>query len=47
MFSLRRRRLGEEITEVFKMIHGNDKVNIEKLFSIDEIEKVRYAFFEA
>ena len=36
MFSLRRRRLRGDIIEVFKMIQGNDKVNLGKLFCIDE-----------
>ena len=36
MFSLRRRRLRGDMIEVFKMVHGIDKVNIGKLFCIDE-----------
>ena len=39
MFSLRRRRLRGDMIEVFKMIHGIDKVNLEKLFCIDEVEE--------
>ena len=41
MFSLRRKRLRDDMTEVFKMIHGIDKVNLEKLFCIDEDVKTR------
>ena len=36
MFSLRHRRLRGDIIEVFKMIHGIDKVNLGKLFCVDE-----------
>ena len=36
-FSLRRRRLRGDI----KMIHGIDKVNLEKLFCIDEDRRTR------
>ena len=36
MFSLKRRRLRGDMMEVFKMIHGIDKVNLLKLFCIDE-----------
>ena len=37
MFSLRRRRLRGDMTEVFKMIQdGTDKVNMGKLFGVDE-----------
>ena len=36
MFSLRYRRLRSDIIEVFKMIHGIDKVNLGKLFCIDK-----------
>ena len=35
MFSLRRRRLRGDMIEMFKMIHGIDKINQEKLFCID------------
>ena len=35
MFSLRHKRLRDMI-EMFKMIHGFDKANLEKLFYIDE-----------
>ena len=35
MFSLRQRRLKGGMIAVFKMIHGTDKVNLEKLFCID------------
>ena len=41
MFSLRRRRLKGDMIEVFKMIHGIDKVNLGKLFCIDEDERTR------
>ena len=34
MFSLRRRRLRGDMIEVFKMIHGMDRVNLGKLFCI-------------
>ena len=36
MFSVRRRRLRGDMVEAFKMIHGMDKVNLGKLFYIDE-----------
>ena len=36
MFSLRNRRLKGDMIEVFKMIHGNDKVNPGKLFCINQ-----------
>ena len=36
MFSLRRRRLRGDMTEVLKMIQGIDKVNLGKLFCINE-----------
>ena len=36
MFSLRRRRLSGDMIEIFKMIHVIDKVNLGKLFCIDE-----------
>ena len=32
MFSLRSRRLRGEMIEMFKIIHGTDKVNLGKLF---------------
>ena len=41
MFSLRRRRLREDMVEVFNMIHGINKVNIGKLFCIDEDGRAR------
>ena len=41
MFSLRRRRLRVDVIEVFKMIRGTDKVNLGKLFCIDEEERTR------
>ena len=41
MFSLRRRRLRGDMIEVFKMIHGIDKVNLGKLFCIDEDGRTR------
>ena len=36
MFSLRRSRLRGDMIEVFKLIHGMDKVNLGKLFCIDK-----------
>ena len=36
MFSLRRRRLRDDTIKVFKILHGIDKVNLGKLFCIDE-----------
>ena len=46
MFSLRHRKLRGNMIEMFKMIHGVDKVNLEKLFYIDEetnkYERCRY-----
>ena len=44
MFSLRRRRLRGDMIEVFKMIQGIDKVNLGKLFSIDEKGRTRKQF---
>ena len=41
MFSLKRRRLRVDMIEVFKMIHGIDKVNLGKLFCIDEDGRTR------
>ena len=36
MFSLRRRRVRGDMSEVFKIIHGIEKVNLGKLFCINE-----------
>ena len=41
MFSLRRRRLKGDMIKVFKMIRGIDKVNLGKLFCIDDDEGTR------
>ena len=41
MFSVRRGRLRGDMIEVFKMINGMDKVNLGKLFSIDEDGRTR------
>ena len=41
MFSLSRRRLRKKMIEVLKIIHGMDKVNLGKLFCIDEDERTR------
>ena len=41
MFSLRRRRLRGDVIEVFKVIPGIDKVNLEKLFCIDQDGRTR------
>ena len=41
MFSLRRRRLRGDTIEMFKMIHGMGKVNLGKLFCIDEDGRTR------
>ena len=41
MFSLRNKRFKGDMIEVFKMIHGMDKVNLGKLFSIDEDRRTR------
>ena len=38
VFSLGRRKLRAEMIEVFKMTRGIDKVNMGKLFGIDELE---------
>ena len=47
MFSLRRRRLRGDMTEVFKMIHGIDKVNLRKLFCMGEDGRARkHSFFK-
>ena len=44
IFSLRRRRLGGDIIEVLKMIHGIDKVNLGKVFCIFEDGRRRKQF---
>ena len=41
MFSSRRRRLRFDVIEVFKIIHGIDKVNQGKFFCIDEDGRTR------
>ena len=41
MFFLRCRRLGNDMTEMFKMIYGIDKVNLGKVFCIDEDKRIR------
>ena len=41
MLSLRCRRLRDDMIEVFKMIHGIDKVNLGKLFCTDEDGRTR------
>ena len=41
MFSLRRRRLRGDMIEVFKMIQDIEKVNLGKLFSMDEDRRKR------
>ena len=41
MFSRRRRRLRVDMIEVFKMIHGIDRVNLGKLLCIDEDRRTR------
>ena len=46
MFSLRRRRLRGDMIEVFKINHGFDKVNIEKLFCIGEDGRARKYMYE-
>ena len=42
MFTLRRRRLMGDISEVFKMINGIGKVNLGKPFCIDEVERRKH-----
>ena len=44
MFSVGRRRLRGYMIEVFKMIHGINKVNLGKFFCIDEDERTRKQF---
>ena len=44
MFSLRRRRLRGDMIAVFKMIHFIDKVNLGKLFCIEEDGRTRKPF---
>ena len=46
MFSLRRRRLKGDMIEVFKMIYGIDKVNLGKLFSINEDGRTKNIMFK-
>ena len=43
MFSLRHRRLKGDMIEVFKVIHGVDKVNLGKFFCIDEDGRRRHS----
>ena len=44
IFSMGRRRLRGDVIEVFKMIHGINKVNLGKLFCIDEDGRTRKQF---
>ena len=45
MFSLKNRRLKDNMIEVFKMIHGINKVNLGILFCVDEGRRTRrYGF---
>ena len=45
MFSLRRKRFRDDMIEMFKMIHGIDKVNLGKLFYVGEDRRTRgYGF---
>ena len=47
MFSLRRRRFSGDMIEVFKMIYGIAKVNLEKVFWINEDGRTRtYSLFK-
>ena len=47
IFSLRCRRLRGDMIEVFNMIHGMDKVNLRKLFCIEEDGRMRqYSLFK-
>ena len=41
MFFPRRKKLRADKIEVFKMIHGIEKVNLEKYFCIDEDGRTR------
>ena len=41
MFSLRRRRLRGDMIDVFEMIHGIDKINLGKLFCINEDRRTK------
>ena len=41
MFSLRSRRLRVDMIQVFKTVHGIDKVNLGKLFCVDEDGRTR------
>ena len=41
MFSLRRKRLRGDMIEVSKMIQGIDRVNLGKLFCIEEDRRTR------
>ena len=41
MFSLRGRRLRGDMIEVFKLIHGIDKVNLGKVFCLHEDGRTR------
>ena len=44
IFSLRHRRLRGDMIEAFKIIHDIDKVNLGKLFCVDEDERTRKQF---
>ena len=47
IFSLRQKKLKGDMNEWFKIIHGIDKVNLKKLFCIDEDERIRkYSLFK-
>ena len=44
IFSLRHKRIRNNMIEVFKIIHGIDKVNLGKSFCIDEGKRTRKQF---
>ena len=46
IFSLRGRRFKGDMNEVFKMIHGIDKVNLEKLFCRDGDGRTKNSLFK-
>ena len=41
IFSLRYKRLGGDMIEVFKIIHGTDKINLRKFFCVYEDRRTR------
>ena len=45
MFSVEHRRFRGDMIEMFKMIHGIDKVNLGKLFCIDDRRTRKHSLY--